>query len=218
MLAGTASVGKTSFALNILNNIAINDNKSALFFSLECCKENILAKITSIAEMTEKINKAQIYIDDTPAISIKEICEKSIKMKKDKDIDIDCIIIDYLELISYGESKNLSKITETNNILSNLKNLAQELNIPILITSYISYKKIYNRRNNVPRVEDLSSNNIDYEKYADIILLLHREDCFGKSTKRKNIADIIIANGGENISASIELRWIPEYLKFCDLL
>ena len=212
MIAGTASVGKTSFALNILNNIAINDNKSALFFSFECSKE----KITSIAGMIEKINKAQIYIDDTPAISIKEIYEKSIKMKKDKDID--CIIIDYLELISYDESKNLSKITETNNILSNLKNLAQELNIPILITSYISYKKIYNRKNNVPRVEDLSSNNIDYEKYADIILLLHREDCFGKSTKRKNIADIIIAKGGENISASIELRWIPEYLKFCDLL
>ncbi len=65
-------------------------------------------------------------------------------MKKEKDIS--CVIIDYLELISYGESKNLSKITETNNILSNLKNLAQELNIPVLVTSYISHKKIYHKK------------------------------------------------------------------------
>ncbi len=231
LLAGTASVGKTSFVLNVLNNIAINDKKSALFFSLECSKESILSKIASITgemeapdildlkdfdllkvkKINEKIDKESIYIDDTPGISIKEICKKSKNMKKEKDIA--CVIIDYLELISYGESK----IAETNSILSNLKNLAQELNIPILVTSYISYKKVYHGKNHIPTLEDLTSNNIDYEKYTDIILLLHREDCFDKSTKRKNIADIIIAKSRENISESIELKWIPEHLRFCDL-
>ncbi len=203
LLAGTASVGKTSFVLNVLNNIAINDKKSVLFFSLECSKESGLAKIDSIAgvieapdildlkdsdllkvkKISEKIDKERIYIDDTPGISIKEICEKSKNMKKEKDIA--CVIIDYLELISYGESKNLSKITETNNILSNLKNLAQELNIPILVTSYISLRKIYHRKNHVPTLEDLTSNNIDYEKYADNILLLHRKIVLTNQQKEK---------------------------------
>ena len=235
LLAGTASVGKTSFVLNVLNNIAINDKKSVLFFSLECSKESVLAKIASIAgvieapnildlndfdslkvkKISEKIDKKSIYIDDTSGISIKEICEKSKNIKKEKDIS--CVIIDYLELISYGESKNLSKITETNNILSNLKNLAQELNILVLVTSYISHKKIYHKKNHVSTLEDLTSNNIDYEKYADIILLLHREECFDESTKRKNIADIIIAKKQVNISESIELKWIPKHFRFCDL-
>ena len=237
LLGGTASVGKTTFALNIINNIAIKDKKSVLFFSLESSKESILVKILSIAgmipapsivnegrnlkdteflkldEITSEIEKAQIYIDDTPGISIKEICEKSTKMKSQRDIN--CIIIDYLELISFDKSKNLSRDIETNEILKSLKELAQKLNIPILITSYISHAKIYRREKHVTKLEDLTP-NINYGKYADIIMLLHREECFDESTKRKNIADIIIAKNTSDMKTTIELAWIPKYLKFCD--
>ena len=239
LLGGTASVGKTNFALNIINNIAIKDKKTVLLFSLENAKESILVKIISIAgmipvhnivnekrdlkdseflklnEITRKIEKAQIYIDDTPRISIKEIYEKSTEMKSKKDIS--CIIIDYLELISFDKSKSLSRDLETNEILKNLKELAQKLNIPILLTSYnISHKKIAQRENHIPKLEDLSP-NIDYEKYADIIMLLHREECFDELTKRKNIADIIIAKNKNNMKTNIELAWNSKYLKFFDL-
>ncbi len=239
LLGGTASVGKTNLALNIINNIAIKDKKPVLFFSLECSKESIVNKILSIAGMIEapsivkeerkledseflklneiirEIEKAPIYIDDTPGISIKEICEKSKKIKSEKDIS--CIIIDYLELISFDKSKNLSRDLETNEILKNLKELAKKINVPILLTSYnISYKKIAHRENHIPKLEDLTK-NIDYEKYADIIILLHREECFDNFTPKKNIADIIIAKNTTDIKENIELAWFPQYLKFCDL-
>ena len=238
LLGGTASVGKTNFALNIINNIAIKDKKPVLFFSLECSKESIVNKILSIAgmipapsivnegrnlkdseflrqnEIIKEMEEAPIYIDDTPGISIKEIREKSTKIKSEKDIS--CIIIDYLELIGFDKSKNLSRDIETNEILKNLKYLAQELNIPILITSYISHAKIYRRENHIPKIEDLTP-NIDYEKYADIILLLHREECFDHFTPKKNIADIIIAKNKNDMKKNIEITWNQKYLKFCDL-
>ena len=239
LLGGTASVGKTSLVLNIINNIAIKDRKSVLFFSLECSKESIVDKILSITgmipapsieskkrklkdseflklnEIIRKIEKAPIYIDDTPGISIKEICEKSTKMKSEKDIS--CIIIDYLELISFEKSKNLSRDLETNEILKNLKELAKKLNVPILLTSYnIPYKKIAHRENHIPKLEDLRS-NIAYEKYADIILLLHREECFDNFTPKKNIADIIITKNKNDMKKNIEIAWNPRYLKFSDL-
>ena len=239
LLGGTASVGKTNFALNIINNIAIKDKKSVLFFSLECSKESIVDKILSIAgmipapsivsegrdlkdseflklnEIISEIDKSPIYIDDTPGISIEEICEKSTKMKSEKNIS--CVVIDYLELISFDKSKNLSRDLETNEILKNLKELAKNLNVPILLTSYnISYKKIAHRENHIPKLEDLNP-NIDYKKYADIILLLHREECFDNFTPKNNIADIIIAKNKNDMKATIELAWNSKYLKFCNL-
>ena len=239
LLGGTACIGKTNLALNIINNIAIKDKKAVLFFSLESSKESIITKIFSIAgmipfsvfadkerkikdseftklnEITSEIEKSQIYIDDTPGTSVKEICEKSTKMKSEKDIS--CIIIDYLELISFDKSKNLSRDLETNEILKNLKELAKKINVPILLTSYnIPYKKIAHRENHIPRLEDLNP-NIDYEKYADIILLLHREEVFDKKSQRKNIANIIIAKNTTGIKASVEILWLPKYLKFGDL-
>lgn len=239
LLGGTASIGKTNFALNIINNIAIKGKKPVLFFSLECSKEKIVDKILSIAgmipapsiekeernlkeseilklnEIILEIAEAPIYIDDTPGISIKEICKKSTKIKSEKDIS--CIIIDYLELISFDKSKNLSRDLETNEILKNLKELAKKLNVPILLTSYnIQYKKIAHRENHIPKLEDLTP-NIDYEKYADIILLLHREECFDNFTPKKNIADIIIAKNKNDMKKNIEIAWNQKYLKFCDL-
>lgn len=239
LLGGTASVGKTNLVLNILSNIAIKDKKTVLFFSLECSKESIVNKILSIAgmipapsivkegrklkdseflklkEIIREIEKAPIYIDDTPGISIKEICEKSTKIKGEKDIS--CIIIDYLELIGFDKSKNLSRDLETNEILKNLKELAKKINVPILLTSYnIPYKRIAHRENHIPKIEDLTQ-NIDYEKYADIILLLHREECFDNFTPKKNIADIIIAKNKNDMKKNIEIIWNQKYLKFFDL-
>ncbi len=239
ILGGTASVGKTNLALNIINNIAINEKKSVLFFSLECSKETIKNKIISIAGMIQapnildiskkieakdvassklqetikKIEEAPIYIDDTPGISSKEICKKSMKIEK----DISCIIIDYLQLMSYDKNKNLSRDLETKEILKDLKELAQTLNIPILLISYISHAKIYRRENHVPTLEDLTLNNMGYEKYVDIILLLHREECFDEFTQKKNVADIIIAKSKNDMKTNVELAWLPKYLKFCDI-
>ena len=237
LLGGTSSVGKTNFALNILSNIALKDKQSVLYFSLESSKKSIENKIISIAGMLEapdiirisennafksiipsklqeNMSKAKIYIDDTPRISVEEIFEKSVKIKSENDIS--CIIIDYLELISFDKDPNLCKHLETNEILKKLKELAQKLNVPILLTSYISYLEITHRENHIPKLDDLNP-NIDYEKYADIILLLHREECFNESTKRKNIADIIIAKNTTNITTSIEITWNSKYLRFCDL-
>ena len=136
-------------------------------------------------------------------------------MKNEKDIS--CIIIDYLELISFDKSKILSRDLETNEILKNLKELAKKLNIPILLISYnIPYKKIARRENHIPKLEDLTQ-NIDYKKYADIIILLHREECFDKFTPKKNIADIIIAKNKNDMKTTIELAWNSKYLKFIDL-
>ena len=214
VLGANAGMGKTSLGLNILSNIATKEQEAVACFSLENSKDEIVKRLIAIKAMVESqkvqnmyaeqltqddfdriqygievLKDAKIFIDDTPAITIEEICEKARKLKLEQNIQF--ILIDYLELIGAKQEKESNKAIETETITKELKNLAEELNIPILLISCISSSKIKDRENKKLLL-------------ADIILLLYI----------KSTANITIVKNDSKTQEEVELAWMPEYFKF----
>ena len=195
VLASRPSMGKSTFALNILNNIATKQNLPVLCFNLEASKEQIINKLISNNSMVkyseiqkEKIDNntwkkiqegisifsdAEIYIEDTPGISIEEICKKSRK-------------IDYIQLVSYDKRECLSREQEVSKISNALKLLARELNIPILVVSQLS-RGPEQRENHKPVLQDFHSSG-DLAQDADVVMFLYRDDYYNEDSEKKNVA------------------------------
>lgn len=236
VLASRPAMGKSTFALNILNNIAIKQNLPVLCFNLELSKEQVINRLISNNSMVkysemqkEKIDNntwkkiqegisiftdAEIYIDDTPGISIEEICKKSKKMKKEKDIQF--ILIDYIHLISYDKRECLSRDQEISQISHTLKLLAEELNIPILVVSQLS-RGPEKRENHKPVLQDFHSSGALVQD-ADAVMFLYRDDYYNEDSEKKNIAEIIIAkNKDGTCDQTVEIATLLEYCKFVSL-
>ena len=244
VLGARPAMGKSVFALNILSNLAINQNKSVLYFDLETGKEEIVSRfIISNAmvkytkfrrikdpkilgeELTEEdwdrisyanrlLKEAPIYIEDKLGISINEICKKARKVKEKNDIQF--IAIDYLQLIKYEEPKCLSRENQIQEILKQLKRLAKELNISILVLSQLS-REPENRKDHRPILTDFSDSKVGIENYADIVLFLYRDSYYDLDTPKKHIAEIIVTKNPTNCGA-VKVAWLPEYLKFGNYL
>ncbi len=214
VLEANAGMGKTSLGLNILSNIATKEQEAVVCFSLENSKDEIVKRLITSKAMVESqkvqnmyaeeltqddfdriqygievLKDAKIFIDDTPAITVEEICEKARKLKLEQNIQF--ILIDYLELIGAKQEKESNTAIETEKITKELKNLAEELNIPILLISCISSSKIKDRENKKLLL-------------ADIILLLYI----------KSTANITIVKNDSKTQEEVELAWMPEYFKF----
>lgn len=220
ILASRPAMGKSAFALNIAVNVAVDGKIPVAIFSLEMLKEqciermiaqksavNINDGLTNQVKLAIKeLADAPIYIDDTPAISINEIKAKCKKLKNEKNIGL--IIIDYLQLIKDGKDKNICK---------ELKNLSEELNVPILVTSQLSrrpeerFKKGENPR---PILSDVNTSIL---KESDVIILLYREDYYNTDSENKDIAELIIAKNELGDTGIVKLLFQKEFFKFQNL-
>ena len=163
-----------------------------------------------IAYGIEILKDAPIYLSCDAPLSIDDIYEKSKKMKLEKNIDV--IIIDYLQLIKFDKKKLLSRDDEITEILRQLKVLAKELNIPVIVTSQLS-RPTKERNNSKPVIEDFSSSKYGITKYSDKILFLYRHLDYTENRK-SNIAELIIAKNNDGNINTIKLGWLPEYCKF----
>lgn len=234
LIAARPSMGKTTFALNIAENVAIKENKTVLIFSLEMSKEQLTNKLISsitkiniqklqtgnlddsdldrLVKGTEIISKAKIYIDDTPNISITEMRSKCRKLKFSANIDL--IIIDYLQLMS-GNTRNESRQQEVSEISRFIKSLSKEINCPIIALSQLS-RAPEQRSDHRPMLSDLRESG-SIEQDSDIVMLLYRDEYYNKDTEYKNIAECIIAKHRNGEVGSIKLAWIGQYSKFANL-
>lgn len=229
VIGSRPAMGKTSFALNVAVNVAVKQERTVAIFSLENSAIECVNRILSIEAMvnTEKIrdnkfdeseaNKIKnaknelenksIYIDDTPAMSVNEIKEKCIKLKQEKNIEL--IIIDYLQLISYIDKSN---------VCLELKKISQKLDIPIMVTSQLNKGPQYRYEREEDPTPILSDINNEVVKNADLLLFLHRDDYYNEDSEKKDIATIkTVINKYGNIG-EVELLWMSSYLKFVDLL
>ena len=236
VVASRPAMGKSTFVLNILSHIALEEKKKVLFFSLEACKEHLINRLIISNSMVEEekfglynkyktkpdiseddvnriayginlLKDAPIYISSDVPYSIDDICLKSTIFKKEKNIE--AIIIDYLQLIQLNKKKLLSRDEEITEILRRLKVLAKILDIPVIITSQLS-RKCEKRENKKPIIEDFSNSKKAIDSYADKILLLYRDSYYNKENK-SNFTDVIIAkNLGGNLN-TIKVAWMPEY-------
>ena len=244
IIASRPAMGKTTLALNILSHIALKDKKEVLFFSLENNEENIRNRLIISNSMVEvkkfnlyKNNTSQtlnilendldkikcgvkllknsaIYIMSNTPYSIKDICEESKKLKEVKDIKL--IIIDYLQLIQFDKNIKLSRNEEVTKILKELKILAKNLDLPVIVTSQVS-KACEKRTNKRPIMSDFSNSKYGIYTYADEVMFLYRDYYYNKEHE-DNIAEIILAKNRKGENGILKLIWLPEYLKFSNIL
>ncbi len=234
MIAARPSMGKTAFALNIAQNASVMGNGSVALFSLEMSKEQLVQRLLSSEAMVEiqkirtgnletkewdkiymaidVLSKANIHIDDTPGITSLEIKNKCRRLKADKGLDL--IIIDYLQLMS-ADSKSESRQQEISTISRSLKNLARELDCPVIALSQLSRAPEL-RSDHRPILSDLRESG-SIEQDADIVIFLYRDEYYNpETTEKPNICEVIIAKQRNGPTGTIELTWLGKYTKFAN--
>ena len=213
IVAGWPSMGKTSFALNIAMNAAIDLRKPTAIFSPEISKEEIALRIlcskakvnlknvrtgslapedwARLVLVTGTIADSPLYVDDTPAISTSEIRSKAHHLQKEGK-DLGLIIVDHLQLMT-GPTISDSREKEISEITRSLKALAKELEIPIIVVSQLQ-RKVYDGPDKRPRLADLRETGI-IEQDADVILFIYRNEVYRKieDDSQKGETEIIIA-------------------------
>ena len=193
ILAARPGVGKTTFALNIALHAALKEKKPVGFFSLEMSKEELVDRLLvgqadidawrlKTGKLTEddtkklvqamgELSEAQIFIDDTPGLSILEMRTKARKLKAEKGLDL--LVVDYLQLANGGKRFE-SRVQEVSYISQGLKNLARELQIPVLSLSQLS-RAVEQRGDKKPMLADLRESGA-IEQDADVVMFIYSED------------------------------------------
>lgn len=237
LVAARPAMGKTAFALNIATNAAVRAKVPVAIFSLEMSKEQLTTRILSseamidsnklktgkmeeedwikLSEGLEPLSEADIYIDDTPGISITEIRAKARKLKLEKNIGL--IVIDYLQLVSgSGNRKNGSREQEISEISRSLKILAKELNVPVIALSQLSRAPEQRKDDHRPMLSDLRESGA-IEQDADIVMFLYRDDYYNPDSDNKNIAEVILAKHRGGSTGTVELLWLGSFTKFANI-
>ncbi|WP_128895583.1 replicative DNA helicase [Longirhabdus pacifica] len=231
IVAARPSVGKTAFALNIAQNVGARAKKGVAIFSLEmsasqlvqrmlCAEANVDANRLRTgqleAEDWEKMTmaigtlaEAEIYIDDSPGITVAEIRSKCRRLKKEKGLDM--IVIDYLQLI-HGRGKSDNRQQEVSEISRTLKQIARELEVPVIALSQLS-RSVEQRQDKRPMMSDLRESG-SIEQDADIVSFLYRDDYYNQESEKKNIIEIILAKQRNGPVGTVELVFLKNYNKF----
>ena len=235
LVAARPAMGKSAFALNIATHAAVRAKVPVAIFSLEMSKEQLVNRILcseamvdsnkirtgkldeedweTLAKAIGPLSEAEIYIDDTPGISVTEIRAKCRKLKLEKNIGM--VVIDYLQLIQGTNKRNGSREQEISEISRSLKILAKELNVPVIALSQLS-RAVEQRQDHKPMLSDLRESGA-IEQDADIVMFLYRDDYYNDDSKKKNIAEVIIAKHRGGSTGSIDLGWFGTYTKFVNL-
>lgn len=235
IIGARPSVGKTAFMNNITNYVCVDQGNPSLVFSCEMSKEAIVSRmIYSLAklpfhkltnrsgaryiptkeelvrmrEASVKILRAPLHIEDKGGITIEDL--KTTARRHKRQFGIKCIMIDYLQLIRcYNKMAQSSKNAEVTEVSAQLKALAKELDIPIVVLSQLNRNAANSKR---PRMSELRDSG-SIEQDADVIALLHRYDYEG-NTERKGEAEVNITKNREGPTGIIELEWLPEITQF----
>lgn len=238
IIAARPSLGKTSLALSIARNAAVQDNIPVGIFSLEMSKEQLVDRFISaesnvdlwrirtgnfethgefddfarIRDALNKLSKAPIYIDDAASPDVLQM--KTMARRLQAEHGLKLIIVDYLQLIKpRGNSDNtVQQITE---ISRSLKALAKELNVPVIALSQLS-RALEQRTSKIPRLSDLRDSG-SIEQDADVVLFIHREEERDNPNKKKNEAQIIIAKHRNGPVGMAKLYFDDQRATFTDL-
>ncbi len=236
LLAARPGMGKTSFALNIARNVAVTGKKTVAFFSLEMSREQLASRLLSSEALVQGtklrtgnlndeewvrlvaagdvISQSSFYLDDTPSVTVSDIKAKLRRLR-----NIDLVIIDYLQLMTSGRRID-NRVQEVSEITRNLKILAKEINVPVIVLSQLN-RSAEARSDHRPMLSDLRESG-SIEQDADIVLLLYREGYYDKGTQTEETAAQVDNNSGECIVAknrhgettTVTLHWQGEFMRF----
>ena len=233
ILAARPSMGKTALALNIAAQAALRAKAKVLIFSLEMAKEQLgqrLLSVESRVEMQkiktgkldtsdyEKINdaverlaEAQIFIDDTPGITVLEIKNKCRRLKAEKGLDL--VVVDYLQLMSF-DSRSENRQQEISTLSRFLKQLAREMECPVLVLSQLS-RAPEQRTDHRPILSDLRESGA-IEQDADIVMFLYRDEYYNENTEEPNICEVNTAKQRSGATGTDRLTWLGKFTRFAD--
>ncbi len=231
LVAARPSMGKTALALNIAEYVAFHENEPVAIFSLEMSREQLVSRLLSmesrvdsklirngnltetdwqkLVEGADIVGGSKLIIDDTPGITVSELRSKCRKFKLENDVKL--IILDYLQLMS-GSRRPDSRQQEISDISRSLKQIARELNVPVLAISQLS-RQVEQRPDHRPMLSDLRESGA-IEQDADVVLFIYRDDYYNKDSDSKGIAEITIAKQRNGPIGSLDLIWLPQYTKF----
>ncbi|AMO87397.1 replicative DNA helicase [Solibacillus sp. FSL W7-1472] len=235
IVAARPSVGKTAFALNVAQSVAVKARENVAIFSLEmgadqlvmrmlCAEGNIDAqRLRTGALETEdwskltmamgSLSNSGIYIDDSPGVRMTDIRAKCRRLAKENGLGM--IMIDYLQLILGSGKPGENRQQEVSEISRSLKGLARELKVPIIALSQLS-RGVEQRQDKRPMMSDLRESG-SIEQDADIVAFLYRDDYYDKESESKDIIEIIIAKQRNGPTGTVSLAFRKEYNKFLNL-
>ncbi|MER2108784.1 MAG: replicative DNA helicase [Solibacillus sp.] len=235
IVAARPSVGKTAFALNVAQSVAVKAKENVAIFSLEmgadqlvmrmlCAEGNIDAQKLRTgsleAEDWQKLSMAMgalsssgIYIDDTPGVRINDIRAKCRRLAKEDGLGM--ILIDYLQLIVGSGKPGENRQQEVSEISRSLKGLARELKVPVIALSQLS-RGVEQRQDKRPMMSDLRESG-SIEQDADIVAFLYRDDYYDKESESKNMIEIIIAKQRNGPTGTVTLAFRKEFNKFLNV-
>jgi replicative DNA helicase len=241
IIAARPSMGKTAFVLSMARNMAVDHKKAVAVFSLEMSSLQLVNRLI-ISETKLPVDRirtgklhdyeweqldikikslidAPVYIDDTPAISIFEFRAKCRRLKR--LYDVDCIIIDYLQLMTGTSDTRGNREQEVSTISRNLKAISKELDVPIIALSQLNRAVETRGGTKRPQLSDLRESGA-IEQDADMVLFIHRPEYYGfnedeQGHSTKNIAEIIIAKHRNGPTGDVKLKFHKETASFVDL-
>jgi replicative DNA helicase len=236
IIAARPSMGKTSFAMNIAENAAIEDQKVVAVFSLEMSKEALLQRILcsvarvdshkfrtgslwqedtkKISQALEKLTHAPIFIDDTPGISLSEMRAKARRLQQSQR-GLDLIIVDYLQLMSGGSKRYENRTQEVSAISRGLKALAKELSVPVVALSQLSRApESRGASDHRPQLADLRESG-SIEQDADVVAFIFREEVYKPDDPELDgIAELIIRKQRNGPTGTVKMAFLKSSTRF----
>ncbi|MDQ7968395.1 MAG: replicative DNA helicase [Oxalicibacterium faecigallinarum] len=234
IVAGRPSMGKTAFSINIGENVAIDSGLPVAVFSMEMGGTQLAMRMLGsvgrldqhrlrtgrlvdedwprLTHAIQKMNDAQLYIDETPALSPIELRARSRRLARQCG-KLGLIIVDYLQLMSgNGGGSSENRATEISEISRSLKGLAKELNCPVIALSQLN-RSLEQRPNKRPVMSDLRESGA-IEQDADVILFIYRDEVYNPDSPDKGTAEIIIGKQRNGPIGAVRLTFLGQYTKF----
>ena len=230
------SMGKTSFCLNALANLATTHHGAGLMFSLEMPIDQIVGRLLSLASGIEAttirrgvytdvevrrigfaidaLADTAIYVDDEHDLTITQIRDRARRLHE--RVPLDLVIVDHLQLIrAAGNPDRQNRVEQLTEITRQLKNMARELRAPVLALSQLS-RAVENRPSKIPELRDLRESGSS-EQDADIVAFLYRDAYYHQESERQGITDVIVAKHRNGPTGKLELIFDEKTMRFLDI-
>ena len=229
-------MGKTSFAMNIAENVSIEDAKTVAVFSLEMSKEALLQRmlcsvarvdahkfwagslwqddLRKIAHALEKLSQAPIFVDDTPGMTVSEMRAKARRLQQSKGA-LDLVLVDYLQLMSGGSRRYENRTQEVSAISRGLKALAKELQVPVVARSQLSRApESRGSGDHRPQLADLRESG-SIEQDADLVAFIFREEVYKPDDPDLDgIAELIIRKQRNGPTGTVKMAFLKSSTRF----
>lgn len=232
IVAGRPSMGKTSFAMNVAEHVALTNDEPVAVFSMEMPAEQIAMRLISSLGRIElqklrsgqlqsedwpRINSAvsllsqkpHLFVDDTPGLTPSELRARARRLKREHGLSL--ILVDYIQLMQVGQGSE-NRATELSEISRSLKGLAKELEVPVVVLSQLN-RSLEQRTDKRPVMSDLRESGA-IEQDADVIVFIYRDEVYDEDSPQKGTAEILVRKQRNGPTGTVRLTFLGQYTRF----